>query len=301
MRQRNPPSQPSKQGQPVASEKCQSQPKVGPHLGSYSEVADYLKVDYILSGYRIGYNFFLCLISLFQIHNETVNIWTHFGGALFGVFVSFQVYSNFIQYGLVHVFFHLFFLLGCIYGLGSSAVFHWFNCISADHHKCLRTLDFGGIGVVIITMSAPITYYGLYCHETYLKFFLSLIAVLSPLLVCMPFLHSFHQNKWLRTFIFVTSSLIPCLDWAIITFHDGLDSPLQTLLFRNIVGAYLSFGLGLFLYITRYPECLWPGAFDLLGTSHQIWHLLVLIGMTLNYTAVLATFYFRISSDTCLI
>ena len=32
---------------------------------------------YIISGYRMNYSFFQTLLSLFSIHNETINIWTH--------------------------------------------------------------------------------------------------------------------------------------------------------------------------------------------------------------------------------
>lgn len=41
--------------------------------------------DYIVSGYRINYSTWtLTLKSLFQLHNESVNVWTH----LFGFFAA---------------------------------------------------------------------------------------------------------------------------------------------------------------------------------------------------------------------
>mmetsp|Transcript_557 Transcript_557/g.555 ORF Transcript_557/g.555 Transcript_557/m.555 type:complete len:171 (+) Transcript_557:12-524(+) len=56
-----------------------------PYLGTYDEAPDYIKkCKYILTGYRINFNSFkVALRSLFMIHNETTNIWSH----LFGVFL----------------------------------------------------------------------------------------------------------------------------------------------------------------------------------------------------------------------
>lgn len=42
--------------------------------------------DFIIRGYRINFNTFERLTkSLFQLHNETMNIWTHLLGAFFFV------------------------------------------------------------------------------------------------------------------------------------------------------------------------------------------------------------------------
>lgn len=75
--------------------------------------------------------------------------------------------------------------------------------------------------------------------------------------------------------------------------------------------------LGLFLYITKIPERFWPGAFDLLvrlecnwfnvlvrysynqGTSHQIWHCLVLIGMTSVGKVIIDLVEYRLATNTC--
>lgn len=66
---------------------------VGRRIGVYNEAPEHNKyLIYILTGYRIGFTTFKdCMSSLFMVHNETVNIWTHLFGmlmyALFGVYV----------------------------------------------------------------------------------------------------------------------------------------------------------------------------------------------------------------------
>mmetsp|Transcript_56800 Transcript_56800/g.149624 ORF Transcript_56800/g.149624 Transcript_56800/m.149624 type:complete len:512 (+) Transcript_56800:17-1552(+) len=46
--------------------------------------------SYIFKGYRIGLNFRQCLVSMFQIHNETINVWSHLIGSI--LFISLCVY-----------------------------------------------------------------------------------------------------------------------------------------------------------------------------------------------------------------
>ncbi len=52
------------------------------HIGSKEEATAYLVAnEHILNGYRINYTTWKAtLMSLFQMHNETINVWTHFIG-----------------------------------------------------------------------------------------------------------------------------------------------------------------------------------------------------------------------------
>ena len=47
-----------------------------------------------------------------------------------------------------------------------------------------------------------------------------------------------------------------------------------------------AYGGGAWVYASRVPEKWRPGAFDLAGHSHQIFHLLVLVGALLHYAAI---------------
>lgn len=50
-----------------------------------------MRDDKLYAGYRINFNSYgQILKSLFQIHNETVNIWTHFGGAIIMIIIIFS-------------------------------------------------------------------------------------------------------------------------------------------------------------------------------------------------------------------
>ena len=69
--------------------------EVGRKIGVYDEAPEHNKyLIYILTGYRVGFTTFKdCLRSLFLIHNETVNVWTHlFGSVMYILFAIYVLY-----------------------------------------------------------------------------------------------------------------------------------------------------------------------------------------------------------------
>lgn len=57
------------------------------HQEGFAYLADN---SYIRSGYRLNYSVHDCFLSLFQLHNETLNVWTHIIGSI--IFVSLMAY-----------------------------------------------------------------------------------------------------------------------------------------------------------------------------------------------------------------
>ncbi len=51
---------------------------------------------HINEGYRVNYSFTQCLASIFTLHNESLNIWSHLLGLICLILVSFEVilYTN---------------------------------------------------------------------------------------------------------------------------------------------------------------------------------------------------------------
>ena len=53
-------------------------------LYSFEFIPSYLQFNhFIRSGYRVGLSFKLCLLSLFTLHNETINVWSHLIGIIY--------------------------------------------------------------------------------------------------------------------------------------------------------------------------------------------------------------------------
>jgi len=266
--------------------------KPKPRITTFNEAPEFLRVPFILSGYRIDHHLWDCIKSLMQIHNETVNIWTHFMGSLIllGLFCQIIFMS---EMGTMNVALISLFLLSCAYGLSASAIFHCFNCVDAEYHRKLRTLDFGGIAAVILGSGWPVAYFTFYCHYKTLYFYLVMFSVVSPLLLCMPFVSFFHKHNHLRTCLYSLSAGFPAYGYLHFIIMDGTSSEFIPILFVPVGISYLFFGTGMILYVTRIPERFWPGAFDLYGTSHQIWHVLVVVGQWILYGGIFAAARYR--------
>lgn len=64
--------------------------KILSYVGNYAQAPEFIKDNiYIKSGYRINFQSLKCVgKSLFMVHNEMVNIWSHFLGAILIIVLS---------------------------------------------------------------------------------------------------------------------------------------------------------------------------------------------------------------------
>jgi len=265
-----------------------------PRLGSVFEAPPFMKIPFILSGYRIGYNLTKCARSLLSVHNETMNIWTHLLPTFWFLFLAFlcmRLYvngtslgGNFDNLNLVE----LAYIACAISTTGISSTFHLFNCISSDVHKCLRTLDFVCISIMISGSSWSVMYYSLLCHLSVFYFWVAILVVITITGLYIPFCTFSHDNTFrlLRIGIFVQMALMPAVFFLQLVFLEGIHHPLVTKLFHNVGLSYLNYGVGLVIYTTRFPERIWPGSFDIWGNSHQIWHVLGFLGILYMYFGI---------------
>ena len=122
----------------------------------------------VVTGYRIYFNTrYKCLTSIFMLHNETVNIWTHLFGFL--AFLALAVCS-------IHMLFDnnltpmpvwplLMHAIGGAFMLGASATYHTLNCCSKSDNEKGQSCDYAGIAVMIAASATPPFYYGFKCPE----------------------------------------------------------------------------------------------------------------------------------------
>ena len=87
----------------------------------------------------------------------------------------------------------------------------------------------------------------------------------------------------LDIFIYVSLySAIPIAHW--IWLQGGLSQPIVLAKIKQIIIPFIAGGVGLVFYITHFPEKLFKaGSVDILGASHQIWHVLIFLAMACWY------------------
>jgi len=66
--------------------------------------------------------------------------------------------------------------------------------------------------------------------------------------------------------------IIPAVHWVAL---NNSKSEIVSLFLPRIIGVYGLIGIGVAFYVSLMPERLRPGMFDLLGSSHQWWHIFV--------------------------
>ncbi|KAG0364123.1 hypothetical protein BGZ54_007826 [Gamsiella multidivaricata] len=242
---------------------------------------------YIHTGYRFLSSKRQCLWSIFRIHNETCNIWTHMLGFAGLIALGFYIHTTFLEHGSFwdHAVF-LFFFLAASKCLICSTLYHTFLCHSRlPVMRCAATFDYIGIGVLITASVMATLHYGFFCDaEKWIflafSFGMGIVGCILPL---YPFfdLPSF---RYFRIFIFVGMACSGVVPLSYAAYVKGFSNTFSFIFpFFKSGLAYLT---GLLFYGHRFPEKRFPGVFDRWGHSHQVWHVAVVAGIYYHYMAM---------------
>ncbi|XP_067008952.1 progestin and adipoQ receptor family member 3 [Anabrus simplex] len=252
-----------------------------PVLLSYNDAPNYLKFNpYIKSGYRGYLTTKMCLESIFWWTNETVNIWSHiFGWMLFlGLtlydLVLLNIHASFADKFIVAL------LLACFQiCMILSSLYHTFSCRSEKDYMCFLSFDLFGIALSLLAIYMSGVYYAFWCHKPWQMFYLITVCAIfiSAMVIQIP---KFNVDSNVKLIVFVSWAaygVVPTFHWTIIM--GGLSNPVVELLLPRVLGMYAISGLAFFIYISKIPERFLSGRVDYIGSSHQWWHLFVVIAL----------------------
>ncbi|CAO3577726.1 unnamed protein product [Absidia cylindrospora] len=144
---------------------------------------------FITNGYRQPTDSYIeCLKSVFYLHNEYVNIWTHLLGFL--LFLGLGIHFVWTQ-----PFSHRLTWFDYIY-------FYVFIAVAASWNRC----DYAGITILIVGSFFPIIYYGFHCHQVHQVVYLATISVLGACTSAVVLLQHFRTPayRWMRTTMFLS-------------------------------------------------------------------------------------------------
>ncbi|KAF2267975.1 HlyIII-domain-containing protein [Lojkania enalia] len=252
---------------------------------------------YIHSGYRPQSNSYIkSAKSLGYIHNETVNIYSHFIGAILAIISSAILYHvlepRYETATREDVLVFSCFFLGAAACLGMSATFHTISNHSQAVNSFGNVLDYLGIVFLIWGSFIPILYYGFQSEPHLIKRYWAMITTLAAgtALVCV---HPKTRTPALRPFralMFVFMGLSAVFP----VFHGiqiyGIEQMRKTIGLDWVVLQGTLYILGAGIYATRFPERLKPGKFDIWGSSHQIFHVLVVLAAASHLTGLIKAF-----------
>ena len=180
-----------------------------------------------------------------------------------------------------------------------SAAFHSIGTINERHHDILNRFDYGGISLLISGSCYPPYYYFFYYSNIFKYIYLSEITIFGIGIFLYSLTDDFNkpQKRTLRGVIFLIFGLctgIPVIHMAFAGNKlEGNESEVN-LIYWYIGG--ICYVIGALLYIIRFPEKKFPGKFDYIGASHQIFHILVFFGALFHFFGSLDAYHFRFNN-----
>lgn len=267
-----------------------------PRLLSIDQMPQVFHEQGILFGYRHPQSSATaCILSLFQMTNETLNIWTHllpfwffvwrFVTALYGIDVQNDSYSWPL---LVYM------STSCVYPLASSCA-HTFSSMSKNARHICYFLDYGAVN--LFSLGSAIAYCAYSFPDTlvctpFRDYYITLAVlntIISTGLSCYSRFLELHKPglcKMLRVLAFAypyTWDSLPIFYRVFLFPGEGPQNEV-TLYHQKHVAITL---LATFFYSAHLPERLAPGCFDYIGHSHQLFHVCVILATHMQMEAIL--------------
>ncbi|KAI9673158.1 MAG: hypothetical protein M1817_003020 [Caeruleum heppii] len=256
---------------------------------------------YIHTGYRhTSSSILTSLHSLLYLHNESLNIYTHLFGTLFFTLLSHVLYNTLggRRYATAttgDLWAFAAFFLGAGFCLGVSAMYHALSNHSLKVARWGNQLDYVGIVGLIVGSFGGSVYYGFFCEGGVRGLYWGMISLLGLSCTLVSIIPTFRTPQWrpYRAAMFVgmgLSAVIPVIHGLFLWDPSQLDRQigLRWLLLEGFL--YI---LGAGIYAARVPEKWAPGRFDIWGSSHQIFHVLVVAAAGAHLRGLVAAFDHR--------
>ncbi|PQE10781.1 hemolysin-III family protein [Rutstroemia sp. NJR-2017a BBW] len=238
-------------------------------------------------------------------HTETVNVWSHLIPCIIFIIlegvISYYLDRRYPKLILKdHVIFAFFLLCGSIC-LGVSALFHSLTCHSEKVRDLWLKLDFAGILLLILGCSISAIYMTFFCEPTFHYAYWGMIIAMSTTTMVFLLLPSFQGPRWRssRVAAFIATSIAVLIPFvhaiALFGFSQAMEQSGMPYYFAEAVLLLA----GVACYAKRWPESWLPGYFDILGNSHQIFHVLVVLAMALHLVGLLQAFDYNDRKGAC--
>lgn len=274
-----------------------------PHLLNNHQVPRVFREDGIVSGYRNPQSSARdCIVSIFQLTNETINIWTHFLPAWYFLWRLLVLWHSVDFYNeayawplLVYLFF------SCLYPFTSSCA-HTFSTMSTHARHVCYFFDYGALS--LYSLGCAITYRAYIMADRWINNALHTcfvpVAALNTLvcttLSCYSRFLEVEQprlSKTLRLVAFAYPFLfdnLPLFHRLFLCWGDDCSHNASVPThYCHLLFAFLT----CFLFASHLPERLAPGCFDYIGHSHQLFHICAVAGTHFQLEAVVADMGFR--------
>lgn len=283
---------------------------------SFESLPHYLQDnEFLKSSHRPPMNSFQgCFKSIFRMHTETWNIWTHLLGFAFFLFLvgGIYVFGDHVTYWFEDVQIHslpwdeqfmlMFFFVGAMGCMLCSTMFHTFSSHSKEVFQLFIRLDYSGIAFLITGSSVPAYYYGFYCTTIAGCTHIAVLLILCALCVAVSMKSKFSTPKYrpLRFAVFVLFGLYGVIPSLHILIRDGYTQACHAFAPWSLGAMAAIYILGAVIYVLRIPERFSPGRFDIWASSHQLFHVCVIMAALVHYDTLLNMIKYRLDVGGCI-
>uniref|UniRef100_A0A8C8SW31 Progestin and adipoQ receptor family member 5 n=1 Tax=Pelusios castaneus TaxID=367368 RepID=A0A8C8SW31_9SAUR len=267
-----------------------------PRQLNINQVPKVFREQGILSGYRQPRSSAMdCLLSVFQMTNETLNIWTHFLPAWYFLWKLFALSYSLDLWNDVYAWpFLAYMLTCCIYPFTSSCA-HTFSTMSTQARHICYFFDYGALSTY--SLGSAIAYSAYVFPEEWMKSpfhqcyvpIAVLNTTISTGLSCysrFPEMQQPRLSKTLRMLAFVYPYLFDSIPLFYRLYLCAKESCVESVIpvhYKHCVFAFLT----CFIFAAHLPERLAPGRFDYIGHSHQLFHVCGIIGTHFQMEAII--------------
>jgi adiponectin receptor len=261
----------------------------------YDDLPEPWRVNpHILKGYRFSEGKWACVRSVLSVHNELVNIWSHLLGFIMVLALAFYFYPSSVNWDMstkADIFIAGVFFFAACKCLACSTIWHTMSSISEqtllERFACV---DYTGISLLVAASILTTEYTAFYCEPVSRWSYMVLTAALGVGGVLLPWHPTFNRADmaWLRVVFYCSLALTGFLPFGQLAYTRGL--AWAQFFYAPIIKSLVVYVTGAVLYASKCPERWFPGFFDYVGCSHNIWHVAVLGGIIFHYTAMQAMF-----------
>ncbi|KAF8066272.1 ADIPOR3 [Scenedesmus sp. PABB004] len=182
----------------------------------------------------------------------------------------------------------------------TSGTCHLLGCCARHISEMVWRFDYAGIAVLIVASFVPAMYYAFLCNAFWRNFYLATTVSMGVVVVALSLPSCFQARHYraARAGLFTMLGawgVVPVTHLLLTSGHVwAIRAAFQLDIFMGAI--YLA---GAAIYATRVPERWYPGRFDILGHSHQLWHAAVVAAALVHYRAILILLQWRDASGGC--
>ncbi|XP_069127101.1 membrane progestin receptor beta-like isoform X2 [Argopecten irradians] len=250
-------------------------------------VPEVFKMPHVVTGFRAPHQpWSYYLYSFFQKHNECLNCWTHLLGMCLALLRASQFAQKHSMIADPHMWPLTAGLITMVLMYLCSTIAHCFSNKSELVFYTASMIDYAGIGLFGV---GSVILHHHYCHDdpwfnSWLQANAVVLSVVMGILVCLCcstslFLfeppYPFKRTIWQMSAV-ISIYLLNCVPivlrlvqyYGAELWHSSLDHHIQQMIWFAVAG---------FFFGSEVPQRFFPGRFDFVGHSHQIFHICIIM------------------------